>query len=170
MLAHAIERARPQVAALALNANGDPARFAAFGLAVVPDTIPDFAGPLAGVLAGMEWARRAVPGAEWLASFATDAPLFPASLVADLLAATRREGADMACARSGGQAHPVFGLWPIGLAGELERAMREERVRKVDAWTGRYRLAVADYPAQPFDPFFNANTPAELAEAERLLS
>lgn len=170
MLAHVVARARPQVAALALNANGDPARFAAFGLEVVPDTVPDFAGPLAGVLAGLDWARRAVPGAAWLASFATDAPLFPVTLVADLLAAIRRDGADMACARSGGQAHPVFALWPLRLAGELERAMREEGVRKVDIWTGRYRLAVADYPVAPFDPFFNANTPAELAEAERLIS
>ena len=170
MLAHVIQRARGQVAALALNANGDPARFAEFGLPVVADTIPDFAGPLAGVLAGLRWAKRAVPDAAWLASFATDAPLFPVTLVADLIAAAAREGADMACARSDGQAHPVFGLWPVRLADTLERAMREEGVRKVDVWTGRYRLAVADYPVDPHDPFFNANTPAELAEAEALLS
>jgi molybdopterin-guanine dinucleotide biosynthesis protein A len=168
MLAHIIERARPQVAALVVNANGDPARFATFGLAVVADTIEGFAGPLAGVLTGMEWAARLFPGAAWLATFATDAPFFPRDLVARLHEAVAREGADMACARSDGQDHPVFGLWPVRLAADLRRAM-EEGVRKVDVWTGRYRLAVAEFSAQPFDPFFNANRPEDLAEAERLL-
>ena len=168
LLAHIVERARPQVAALAINANGDPARFAAFGLPVVADTIAGFAGPLAGVLAGMEWAAQRHAGAEWLATFATDAPFFPRDLVARLHAAVARAGADMACARSDGQDHPVFGLWPVRLAVDLRRAM-DEGVRKVDVWTGRYRLAVAEFPAQPFDPFFNANRPEDLAEAERLL-
>ena len=169
VLAHIIERARPQVSALAVNANGDPARFAPFGLPVVADTIEGFAGPLAGVLAGMEWAARHHAGAEWLASFATDAPFFPRDLVARLHAAVAHAGADMACARSNGQDHPVFGLWPVRLAAELRRAM-EEGVRKVDVWTGRYALAVAEFPARPFDPFFNANRPEDLAEAERLLA
>ncbi len=169
VLAHIIERARPQVSALAVNANGDPARFAPFGLPVVADTIEGFAGPLAGVLAGMEWAARHHAGAEWLASFATDAPFFPRDLVARLHAAVARAGADMACARSDGQDHPVFGLWPVRLAADLRRAM-EEGVRKVDAWTARHALAVAEFSAQPFDPFFNANRPEDLAEAERLLA
>jgi molybdenum cofactor guanylyltransferase len=168
MLAHIIERARPQVAALVVNANGDPARFAAFGLPIVADTIEGFAGPLAGVLTGMEWAAQNHPGAAWLATFATDAPFFPCDLVARLHEAVARDGADMACARSDGQDHPVFGLWPVRLATDLRRAM-EEGVRKVDVWTARYRLAVAEYSAQPFDPFFNANRPEDLAEAERLL-
>ena len=169
MLAHIIERARPQVSALVINANGDPARFAAFGLPVVADTIEGFAGPLAGVLTGMERAATRVPEAAWLATFATDAPFFPRDLVARLHAAVARNGADMAAARSDGQDHPVFGLWPVRLAADLRRAM-EEGVRKVDVWTARYRLAVAEFPAQPFDPFFNANRPEDLAEAERLLA
>jgi molybdopterin-guanine dinucleotide biosynthesis protein A len=168
VLAHIIERAKPQVAALVLNANGDPARFAACRLPVVEDTIEGFAGPLAGVLTGMEWAAANRPDAAWLATFATDAPFFPRDLVARLHAAVERAGADLACARSDGQDHPVFGLWPVRLRAELRRAM-EEGVRKVDVWTARYKLAVAEFATEPFDPFFNANRPEDLAEAERLL-
>jgi molybdopterin-guanine dinucleotide biosynthesis protein A len=168
VLAHIIERAKPQVAALVLNANGDPARFAAYGLPVVADTIEGFAGPLAGVLTGMEWAAANRPEAAWLATFATDAPFFPRDLVTRLHAAMVRAGADLACARSNGQDHPVFALWPVRLAAALRRAM-EEGVRKVDVWTARYKLAVAEFAAAPFDPFFNANRPEDLAEAERLL-
>ena len=168
MLAHIIERAQPQVSTLIINANGDPARFASFGLPVAADVIEGFAGPLAGVLTGMEWAARNRPDAAWLATFATDAPFFPRDLVARLHDAVARAKADMACARSDGQDHPVFGLWPVGLRGELRRAM-EEGVRKVDLWTARYKLAVAQFPTAPFDPFFNANRPEDLAEAERLL-
>lgn len=168
VLAHIVERARPQVSALVINANGDPARFASFGLPVAADTIEGFAGPLAGVLTGMEWVIRHHPVAAWLATFATDAPFFPRDLVARLHDAVARDGADMACARSDGQDHPVFGLWPVRLAADLRRAM-EEGMRKVDAWTARYKLAVAEFPTQPFDPFFNANRPEDLAEAERLL-
>ncbi len=168
VLAHIIERARPQVSALVLNANGDPARFAAFGLPVAPDVIEGFAGPLAGVLTGMGWAAAHRPDAAWLATFATDAPFFPRDLVARLHAAIERGKADMACARSDGQDHPVFGLWPVRLRGDLRRAM-EEGVRKVDLWTARYKLAVAEFTTAPFDPFFNANRPEDLAEAERLL-
>lgn len=162
--------ARPQVGTLVLNANGDPARFAAYGLPVVPDVVEGYAGPLAGVLTGLEWAAVNAPGAAWLASFATDAPFIPGDLVSRLLTAVREEDADLACARSGGQDHPVFGLWPIRLAGDLRRAMVEEGIRKVDAWTGRYRLAVAEFGVEPVDPFFNTNRPEDLQEAERLLA
>jgi molybdopterin-guanine dinucleotide biosynthesis protein A len=169
MLAHIIERARPHVSALVLNANGDPARFASFGLPVAADVIEGFAGPLAGVLTGMEWALANQPDSAWLATFATDAPFFPRDLVARLHDAIRRARADLACARSEGQDHPVFGLWPVRLRGELRRAMTEEGIRKVDLWTARYKLAVAEFATAPFDPFFNANRPEDLAEAERLL-
>lgn len=170
LLARVIARIRPQVRALVLNANGDPARFACFGLPVAADVVEGFAGPLAGVLTGLEWAARNAPGCAWVASVATDAPFLPDDLVARLLAAAEREGADMACAASGGRSHPVFGLWPVHLAPDLRRAMVEEGVRKVDAWTARYRLAVAEYSDRPFDPFFNINAPEDLAEAERLLA
>jgi len=170
ILARVIARARPQVGALVLNANGDPARFAAYGLPVVADSVAGFAGPLAGVLAGLDWAAEARPGCRWLASFACDAPFLPEDLVARLLAAAEAEGADLACAASGGRAHPVFGLWPLALRHELRRAMVEEDVRKVDVWTGRYKLAVAAFESQPRDPFFNTNRPEDLAAAAAMLA
>jgi molybdopterin-guanine dinucleotide biosynthesis protein A len=169
ILAHVVERARPQVQALVLNANGDPARFQSFGLPVAADVVEGFAGPLAGVLTGMEWARREVPAAPWIVTIATDTPFFPHDLVAHFLAAVAEDAADMACAASGGRSHPVFGLWPVRLAGELRAAMVEEGVRKVDVWTARYRLATVEFAADAFDPFFNTNRPEDLAEAERLL-
>jgi molybdenum cofactor guanylyltransferase len=170
ILAHIIERVRPQVAALVLNANGDSARFAPFDLPVAGDVVEGFAGPLAGVLTGMEWARHNAPGCKWLASFASDAPFVPRDLVVRLLAAVEAQEADLACAASGGQAHPVFGLWRVDLAPALRRALVEEQIFKVDRWTARYRLAQVDFPSAPVDPFFNANRPEDLAEAERLLA
>ena len=170
LLAHIVERARPQVAELVLNANGDPARFAAFGLPVVADSVPGFAGPLAGILAGLDWVAAHRPEAPSLLSIATDSPFFPPDLAARLVAALSAEGAELACAASAGQAHPVFGLWPIALRHELRRALTEEGVRKIGLWTARYRLATVDFPTDPFDPFFNANRPEDLAEAEHLLA
>ncbi len=169
-----IERIRPQVSELIINANGDAARFAEYGLPVVPDVIGDFAGPLAGVLTGLEWAAENAPARTWVASFATDAPFVPPDLVERMSAAVetgvKTGGADMACASSAGRAHPVFGLWPVALAAELRRAMIEEDMRKIDRWTARYNLIMVDFPDVPFDPFFNINDPDNLAEAEKLLS
>jgi molybdopterin-guanine dinucleotide biosynthesis protein A len=170
ILEHVIARAAPQVRALLLNANGDPGRFSDFGLPVAADLIAGFAGPLAGVLTGMAWARVELPDCPWIATIATDTPFFPNDLVARLLAAVEREDADLACASSGGRAHPVFGLWPVRLADDLRRAMTDQAIRKVDVWTARYRLALVDFPTEPIDPFFNTNRPDDLAEAERLLT
>jgi molybdopterin-guanine dinucleotide biosynthesis protein A len=169
ILERVIERARPQMAAVVLNANGDPARFAALGLPVVADVVAGFAGPLAGVLSGMEWARTHRPECPWIATVATDTPFFPGDLVRGLLSAVAREGADLACATSGGRAHPVFGLWPVRLADDLRAAMVDEGIRKVDVWTARHRLAEVPFATEPVDPFFNTNRPEDLAEAERLL-
>lgn len=171
ILDHVIARARPQVAALALNANGDPERFARFGLPVVADTVEGFAGPLAGVLAGLDWAAAHAPGCGWVASFATDAPFLPHDLVARLHAAVADGAADLACAASDGRNHPVFGLWPLALREDLRRAMVDEDIRKVDLWTARHRLAVVAFPVEDgLDPFFNANRPDDLARAETLLT
>jgi molybdenum cofactor guanylyltransferase len=169
LLAWVIERARPQVAALALNANGDPARFARYRLPVVPDSVAGFAGPLAGVLAGLDWAAERVADATHVASFATDAPFLPRDLVVRLAAAVEA-GADLACAASEGRSHPVFGLWPLALRDELRRALGDEGIRKVDQWTGRYRLETVEFAAVPVDPFFNANHPDDLDAAERLVA
>ena len=170
ILARVLARVQSQVATLVLNANGDPQRFAPFGLPIAPDVIEGFAGPLAGVLTGLEWAALHAPRCRWLASFASDAPFVPPDLVVRLTAAAEAAGADLACAASGGQAHPVFGLWRIDLRADLRRAMVEEEIRKVDRWTARYRLVEVAYPTEPFDPFFNTNRPEDLAEAERLLA
>jgi len=173
LLARIIERAAPQVAQLVINANGDPARFAAFGLPVAADTVEGFAGPLAGVLAGMEWAAANAPECGWIATFASDAPFFPDDFVTRLAAAIAgpgERGGDMACAASGGRRHPVFGLWPVALRAELHAALDERGVRKVDRWTRDYNLKEVEFDIDTIDPFFNVNRPEDLAAAEALLA
>ena len=170
LLDHVIDRVGPQVSALALNANGDPARFARFGLPVVPDSIADFVGPLAGILAGLDWTAANRPDCPMIVSVATDAPFLPADLVARLREGREEAGADLACAASGGQPHPVIGLWPVRLREELRQAVASEGIRKVDVWTARYRLATVDFPVSPIDPFFNANRPDDLDRAAALLN
>ena len=170
VLARIIERARPQVGPMVLNVNGDAARFESFGLPIAPDVVGGFAGPLAGVLTGMEWARRNAPDCRWLASFACDAPFVPADLVMRLMAAMEDEKADLACAVSGGRDQPVFALWPVHLAAELRHALVVEDVHRVDLWNARYRLARVEFANHPVDPFFNLNAPDDMAQAEQLLS
>ena len=171
LLDHVIERLRPQVAAMLLNANGDPSRFAGFGLPVVPDSVPDFAGPLAGVLAGLDWATANRPDCEWVVSVPTDAPFLPRDLVARLVAGMQAAGAELACAASGGQPHPVVGLWPLRLREALRHAVVAEEIRKVDTWTGRYRLSRVPFVEETagVDPFFNANRPDDFERAAALL-
>jgi molybdopterin-guanine dinucleotide biosynthesis protein A len=168
ILARVIARLRPQCDALILNANGDPARFANFGLPVVADSVADFPGPLAGILAGLDWAAENRPDAEWLLSAAGDCPFLPRDLVARLHRARIEQNAQLAVAASGGQSHPVIGLWSVALREELRHALIVEDIRKIDRFTERYRLATVTWPDQPLDPFFNANTVDDLAEAERL--
>jgi molybdopterin-guanine dinucleotide biosynthesis protein A len=163
LLAHVIERLAPQCAALAINANGDPARFATYGLPVWPDTLPDHPGPLAGILCAMESSP-----CEWVVTVPGDGPLLPPDLVARLHTAREAAGTPLACAASGGFAHPPVALWPRALAADL-RAAVEAGERKIDRWTARMGVAVAEWDSMPHDPFFNANTPNELAEAETLL-
>ena len=168
VLEHVIERAAPQVRGLVLNANGDAGRFGSFGLPVIADSVGEGLGPLAGVLAGLDWAAGQRPDAGLVASFATDTPFFPNDLVHRLLLEIER-GAELVCARSGGRLQPVFAVWPVALRHELRQALVEEGVRKVDRWTARYRLSVVDYAVESFDPFFNINEPADLAAAEGML-
>jgi molybdenum cofactor guanylyltransferase len=169
-LARIVERLRPQVASLVLNANGDPARFAGFGLPIVADGVPDFAGPLAGVLAGLDWAAAQRPDCTHIASVAIDAPFLPKDLVARLAAALMAADADLACAASGGRVHPVFGLWPVRLREDLRQALVGEHIRKVDLWTARHKLVTVPFADRPVDPFFNANRPEDLEAATALLA
>lgn len=168
ILERVIARLAPQCDHLILNANGDPARFAAFGLPVVADTVEGFAGPLAGVLAALDWTAAQHPKVEWVLSVATDCPFLPHDLIARLHQAREREGARLAVAASGEQTHPVIGLWNVALRDELRHALVVEDIRKIDRWTARYPLATVSWPTDPVDPFFNANTVNDIAEAERL--
>jgi molybdenum cofactor guanylyltransferase len=170
ILAHIVARAAPQVGSLVLNANGDAGRFAAFGVPVVPDSVTGFAGPLAGVLAGLDWAAAHAPTVAYVASFAADAPFLPRDLVARFAEAVAAEGADLACAMSDGQTHPVFGLWRVDLREALRHALTVEKIFKVDRWTARYKVAMVAFDTTPMDPFFNANRPEDLAAAETLLA
>jgi molybdopterin-guanine dinucleotide biosynthesis protein A len=161
LMGHVIERLRPQVGTVIINANGDPRRFDRYGLPVISDMVEDFSGPLAGVLAGMVWTRAMRPAARFIATAACDTPFLPDHLVAALMAA------------SGGQAHPVFGLWPVALAEDLQLSL-EAGLRKVLDWTARHRTVEHDFMPSAtaqggIDPFFNANTPDELREAETML-
>ena len=156
----------PQCSRVIINANGDPTRFADTGLEVVADDVPDFAGPLAGILAGLDWAARHAPDSKWLASVPGDCPFLPKNLVARLHEARTKAGTPLACARSGEWRHPVVGLWPVALRDDLRTALVDEHLHKIELWTTRHGIAIADWPAEPIDPFFNVNTPQDAARAE----
>jgi molybdenum cofactor guanylyltransferase len=168
ILERVITRLKPQCDELILNANGDPARFASFGLPVVPDSVENFPGPLAGILAALDWTAANRPGASLVFSAAADCPFLPRDLVTRLTDALVNQNAQLAVAASDGQSHPVIGLWSVSLRDELRHALVQEDVRRIDRWTARYQLATVTWPTQPLDPFFNANTMDDIAAAERL--
>jgi molybdopterin-guanine dinucleotide biosynthesis protein A len=168
ILERVITRLKPQCDELILNANGDPARFTSFGLPVVPDTVKDFPGPLAGILAALDWTAANRPGVRLVLSVAADCPFLPRDLAVRLNEALVNENAQLAVAASGGQSHPVIGLWDVALRDELRHALVQEDLRKIDRWTARYKLATVTWPTTPLDPFFNANTMDDIAEADRL--
>lgn len=172
LLARVIARLKPQVGEIVLNANGDPGRFAEFGLPVVADTVAGFAGPLAGILAGMRWA--AARGHTHVASAAGDTPFFPADLVARLTEAEKASGQPIALAATndperGLSEHPTFGLWPVDLADNLEESLTVGNMRKIIVWTSRHGCARAVFDEAAEFPFFNVNTPEDMVEAERIL-
>ena len=171
LLGHVISRLGPQVAGLALNANGDAARFEEYELPVLPDSIADYPGPLAGVLAGMDWA--ASQGADSIVTAAADTPFFPTDLVEKLAAVASGMEAPLALAATRDDSgklwrQPTFGLWPVALRDDLRQALRDG-LRKVVLWTDRHQGRLAEFPAGGVDPFFNVNTPDDLAEARRML-
>jgi molybdenum cofactor guanylyltransferase len=159
-----------QCTGIVINANGDPARFADTGCPVIPDNVPDHPGPLAGILAGLDWLAAQNSGVEWIVSVPGDCPFLPDDLVGKLHAARRKMGAGvpLACARSGEWHHPVVGLWPLALRANLRKALVEEGLRKIETWTARHGVAVAEWPPEPVDPFFNVNTPADAERASRI--
>ena len=164
ILGHVIDRLDPQVAKLALNANGDGARFADLGLPVISDSISGFAGPLSGVLAGLDWAAE--KGASHIVTAAADTPFFPCDLVAQLLLAAETAGKEIAMARTTDGRHPTFGLWPTALRDDLRSAL-QGGLRKVVLWTDQHGAATAHFPDDA--AFFNVNTPEDLAKAQAML-
>jgi molybdopterin-guanine dinucleotide biosynthesis protein A len=159
---------KPQCERVIINANGDPARFTDVGLPVVVDSVPEFAGPLAGILAGLDWAAAHAPNIEWLLSVPGDCPFLPKDLLERLHEGRRAAGRPLACARSGEWRHPVVALWSVALREDLRRALTEESLHKIEIWTARHGVAIVDWPTAPVDPFFNVNTPEDAAQAERL--
>jgi molybdopterin-guanine dinucleotide biosynthesis protein A len=159
-----------QCAGLAINANGDPERFADTGLPVIADNVPDHPGPLAGILTGLDWLAKQNSGIEWMLSVPGDCPFLPDDLVERLHQARRKMGAGvpLACARSGEWRHPVVALWPVALREDLRHALTVEGLRKIEVWTARHGVAVADWPIEPIDPFFNVNTPDDAKRAEEM--
>jgi len=168
ILARVIAAMAPQCAGLVLNANGDPDRLSAYMLPIVADDVPGFKGPLAGILAGLDWIAANRPDIAAAVSAPTDTPFLPPDLVARLASARREKDAVIAYARSVGGVHPTIALWPVAIRTELRHALVEEDLRKVERFISRYRLALADWTATPFDPFFNANEPADLTVAEAI--
>ncbi len=168
ILERTLERLKPQCSGVVINANGDPQRFRFTGLPVVPDTVPDFAGPLAGILAGLDWAARNAPDAEYVLSAPGDCPFLPRELHARLSAALANEGKPLACAKSGEWRHPVVGLWPVALRDDLRRALVDEHLHKMEVWTARHGIAIAEWDDTPVDPFFNVNTPEDAARANEI--
>ena len=170
LIAHAIALLKPQCAALVINASGDLERFQPYALPIVADDPQDFAGPLAGLLAGLEFSRRVKPDIADVLSLAVDTPFAPRDLAARLQAARKATGAPIAIAASGRERHHAVALWPVALAEILRHAVVVEGVRKVEVFAERFGVAVARWDDEPFDPFFNINTPADLARAEALLA
>jgi len=167
ILDRVLDRLKGSCAGFVLNANGDPERFARFGLPVVADDVAGFAGPLAGILAGLDWVARHRPAIESVVSVPGDCPFLPRDLVPRLHAARLKEGTPLACAQSGDWRHPVAALWPVALRHDLRHAVVDEGLRKIEVWTGRHGVALASWPVEPVDPFFNVNTPEDVAAAER---
>ena len=159
-----------QCAGIIINANGDPERFADTGCQVVPDNVTGHPGPLAGILAGLDWLAAQKNGVEWIVSVPGDCPFLPDDLVEKLHAARRKmgTGVPLACARSGEWRHPVVGLWPLALREDLRKSLIDEDLRKIEVWTARHGIAIAEWPAEPVDPFFNVNTPEDAARAKEL--
>jgi molybdopterin-guanine dinucleotide biosynthesis protein A len=168
ILEHLIRRLAPQCSRLALNANGDPERFAGFGLPILADDVASFAGPLAGVLAGLDRAAASHPDVSLALSVPADTPFVPRDLVARLAAARAAEGAEIAVACSGGRTHHAVALWPVALREALRHALIDEDLRKVSAFIARYSTVFVEWPVEPYDPFFNVNRPEDVDTAEAI--
>lgn len=173
LLSHAIDRLSPQVDKLILSINGDPTRFSDYKLPKIHDLIEGFAGPLAGIHAGMKWVQENMPDTHYMATLATDTPFFPDNLVYRLREQIPETEEAIILATSNGRKHPVIGLWPVSLADKLETALKNNE-RKVGLWTEQHSVIKVDFPVetrgnQEFDPFFNINQPEDIEKAKELI-
>jgi molybdopterin-guanine dinucleotide biosynthesis protein A len=168
LIGHVLARLTPQAGRTVINANGDPARFARFALPVVADTVGGQAGPLAGILAAMTWAAHEAPRARWVAVVPADTPFIPLDLVTRLREAAADGGA-IAVARSAGIIHHVVGLYPAALMGALGDWLANGRDLSVRGFLAGQETIAVDFAGEAgADPFFNVNTPADLAAAEAI--
>jgi len=170
LIGHVVERVQPQTEILIINSNSDAALFDRQSLPVVSDSIAGFAGPLAGILAGMDWVRKNHPSTRWMATFPSDAPFIPLDCVKKMLECAENDDVDIVCAASNGRMHPVCALWYVGLAPDLRRSMLYEDMRKIDLWTVRHKLSTVKFSNSSYDPFFNINRPEDLKCAEDILN
>jgi molybdopterin-guanine dinucleotide biosynthesis protein A len=168
LLGHMLARLDGSASRIVINANGDADRYAGFALPVIADSLAGQLGPLAGIVAGMEWAAAHEPAVTEIVSVPADIPFVPRDLVGRLVEARARDGAEIAVASSAGRRHPVAALWPVGIRAALRRAIISDGARRVDRWAAAYRVVPVEFATDPVDPFFNVNDPAELAEAKRL--
>ncbi len=160
LLQRTVERAQPQVSQLLLNANGNSLRFARTRLPVIPDVYPGNLGPLAGIHAGLSWMQTTNPDAEWLASFASDTPFFPADLVTRLFAV----------AKSQDRTHPIFALWHASLLGKIDQQLQTGDTPRLQDWIKQQKLVEVEFAVENYDPFFNINVPQDLYAAEPLVA
>jgi molybdenum cofactor guanylyltransferase len=167
ILERILDRLRSQCSTIVFNSNSDPIP-GTHGLQVVADSVADYPGPLAGILAGLDWAAQNAPEVSWVVSVSSDCPFLPRDLVARLHRARSEANAELACAQSAGRRHHVVALWPVRLREDLRSAITAEGMYKVHEWTGRYPLAAAVWDDTPVDPFFNINTPEDAGKAEKL--
>ena len=170
LIERAVARARPQVDDLIINASGDLSRFEFLRCEVIADRIGGFLGPLAGILSGLEWLRANRPDSRWLASFACDCPFFPADMVKQLIAEAQSHDVKIAVAASGERHHPVFAVWSAGLPVTAQSVLRGQGLRKMDDFIAVFPNIRVDFPSAPIDPFFNINTPDDLAHAQALMA
>lgn len=168
LLEHSVERLAPQCESVILNANGDLSRFGNMHIPLIPDSVANYPGPLAGILAGLEWSAAHRPDIAWIVSAPADTPFIPKDLVLRLHQACRQTRKPIACAASGSQTHFAAGLWPVSLRHDLRQALVENDLRSIRDWIGRHDHAEASWPIEPFDPFFNINTPEDLRHADIL--
>lgn len=170
ILSHILDNIKQQTTGpVVLNVNSASEQFADYDLPLVKDVIPDFAGPLAGILTGLDWMSRQNPKPDYMLSLPGDAPLIPKDLVERLMKAITETSSDIASVSSNNRTHPVIALWSLDLLEDLRTGVVEEHIRKIDLWTGKRKTVYVDWKTDAYDPFYNINRTEDLKGAEDIL-